>query len=84
MYKPLADSTLMAMTKKEIIEHLRIAEHNHKVCEEQIEQQYKNCMKLLKEERGRVISDYVKILVTEFDFVDTDIQRFIEIGESIK
>lgn len=28
MYKPLADSTLMNMTKKEIIEQLRIAEHN--------------------------------------------------------
>ena len=31
MYKPLADSTLHSMTKKEIIELLRIAEHNAKV-----------------------------------------------------
>lgn len=30
MYKPLADSTLHSMTKKEIIELLRIAEHNAK------------------------------------------------------
>lgn len=34
MYKPLADSTLMGMTKKEIIEQLRIAEHNFKAMEE--------------------------------------------------
>lgn len=34
MYKPLADSTLMNMTKKEIIEHFRIAEHNHKVAKQ--------------------------------------------------
>lgn len=30
MYKPLADSTLMSMTKKEIIELLRMAERNTK------------------------------------------------------
>lgn len=59
MYKPLSDSTLMNMTKKEIIEHLRIAEHNHRVCEETIDQQYKNCMKLLKEERINAIEELV-------------------------
>lgn len=37
-----------------------------------------------KQIRANAIDDYVKILVTEFNFVDTDIQRFIEIGESIK
>lgn len=37
MYKPLADSTLHSMTKKEIIELLRIAEHNAKVSQEQVE-----------------------------------------------
>lgn len=31
MYKPLADSTLHSMTKKEIIELLRMAERNAKV-----------------------------------------------------
>lgn len=45
MYKPLADSTLMNMTKKEIIEHLRIAEHNHRVAEETINQQAQNMAK---------------------------------------
>lgn len=67
MYKPLADSTLMNMTKKEIIEHLRCAEHNHRVCEEQIEQQYKNCMKLLKEERTRILEDVKKELLKLYD-----------------
>lgn len=42
MYKPLADSTLHSMTKKEIIELLRIAEHNAKVSHEQVEQQAEN------------------------------------------
>lgn len=42
MYKPLADSTLHSMTKKEIIELLRIAEHNAKVSQEQVEQQAEN------------------------------------------
>lgn len=34
MYKPLADSTLLRMPKKEIIELLRVAEHNAKVSQE--------------------------------------------------
>lgn len=51
MYKPLADSTLMGMTKKEIIEQLRIAEHNFKAMEETVNQQAENFIKLLAEER---------------------------------
>lgn len=51
MYKPLADSTLMSMTKKEIIEQLRIAEHNHRAMEETVNQQAENFIKLLAEER---------------------------------
>lgn len=50
MYKPLADSTLMRMTKKEIIEQLRIAEHNFKAMEETVNQQAENYIKLLAEE----------------------------------
>ena len=42
MYKPLADSTLMGMTKKDIIELLRCAEHNAKVSQEWVEQQAEN------------------------------------------
>lgn len=51
MYKPLADSTLMGMTKKEIIEQLRIAEHNFRAMEETVNQQAENFIKLLAEER---------------------------------
>lgn len=51
MYKPLADSTLMGMTKKEIIEQLRIAEHNFKAMEETVNQQAENFKKLFAEER---------------------------------
>ena len=53
MYKPLADSTLMGMTKKEIIEQLRIAEHNHRAMQETVNQQAENFIKLLEEERKR-------------------------------
>ena len=42
MYKPLADSTLHNMTKKEIIELLRTAEHNAKVSQEWVAQQAEN------------------------------------------
>lgn len=64
MYKPLADSTLMGMTKKEIIEQLRIAEHNFKAMEETVNQQAENFIKLLAEERkhghwiGKPIAGY--------------------------
>lgn len=51
MYKPLADSTLMGMTKKDIIEQLRIAEHNYQAVKETVNQQAENCKKLLAEER---------------------------------
>lgn len=51
MYKPLADSTLMGMTKKEIIEQLRIAEHNFRAMKETVNQQAENFIKLLAEER---------------------------------
>ena len=57
MYKPLSDSTLMSMSKKEIIEQLRIAEHNHEVCEETINQQYENFQKLLADERVEAIDE---------------------------
>ena len=42
MYKPLADSTLLRMPKKEIIELLRTAEHNAKVSQEFVDQQAEN------------------------------------------
>ncbi len=42
MYKPLADSSLLRMPKKEIIELLRTAEHNAKVSQEWVDQQAEN------------------------------------------
>lgn len=40
--KTLSDATLKSMTKSELIEHLRCAEHNYAVAKETIEQQAKN------------------------------------------
>lgn len=42
MYKPLSDSTLMGMTKKQIIEQLRVAEHNFFVMQDTVAQQAEN------------------------------------------
>lgn len=41
-YKVLSDATLMRMTKKDIIQHLRTAEHNRDVANEFCEQQFQN------------------------------------------
>lgn len=54
MYRALTDSTLMQMSKKEIIERLRVAEHNFSVCEETIDQQYKNYKILLEKEKKSI------------------------------
>lgn len=40
--KKYSDSTLMRMTKAELIEQLRCAEHNQEVAEEQLAQQAEN------------------------------------------
>lgn len=42
MYKPLAASTLHSVTKKEIVELLRIAEHNAEASQEWVAQQAEN------------------------------------------
>lgn len=56
MYKPLADSTLHSMTKKEIIELLRTAEHNAKVSQEWVSQQTENLKDWKPVAYGRWIS----------------------------
>ena len=67
MYKPLADSTLMSMTKKEIIEQLRIAEHNFKAMEETVNQQAENFIKLLAEERKH--GHWIKLLDPNYGII---------------
>lgn len=42
MYKPYSDSTLLKMNKKELIEQLRVAEHNYFAAEESLNQQAEN------------------------------------------
>lgn len=67
MYKPLADSTLMNMSKKQIIEQLRIAEHNHRVCEESNKIQAENCKRLLTEERNKAIDDFYNKIIEAYE-----------------
>ena len=57
MYKPLADSTLLRMPKKEIIELLRTAEHNAKVSQEWVAQQAENLKDWKPVVHGRWIHD---------------------------
>lgn len=42
MYHVLSDGTLMGLTKRQLIEQVRIAEHNWFSCEETLNQQYEN------------------------------------------
>lgn len=70
MYKPLADSTLHSMTKKEIIELLRIAEHNAKVSQEQVEQQAENIKDWVPVVHGRWIQvDSTKCRCSHCDII---------------
>lgn len=41
-YKKYSDSTLLSLPKKELLEHLRCAEHNRDVAEQALEQQAEN------------------------------------------
>ena len=50
-----SDSYLMLMTKKQLIEHIRILEHNIDVANEQSENQYRILSKVSDDEIKRVI-----------------------------
>lgn len=63
MYKPLADSTLLRMPKKEIIELLRTAEHNAKVSQEWVNQQAENLKDWEPVVHGRWIPFHSEIAV---------------------
>ena len=65
MYKPLADSTLHRMTKKEIIELLRTAEHNAKVSQEWVAQQAENLKDWKPVVHGRWIEDGSGVIVCQ-------------------
>lgn len=62
--KPLADSTLMRMTKSELIEYVRLCEKNVENAMWRVDQQAKNVEKLLKEseqKKGHWIQSYPDI-----------------------
>ena len=52
-----SDSYLMSMTKKQLIEHIRILEHNIDVTNEQCENQYRLLSKVNDDEIKRVIKE---------------------------
>lgn len=57
-YQPsYSDSYLMSMTKKQLIEHIRILEHNIDVANEQSENQYRLLSKVSDDEIKRVIKE---------------------------
>ena len=52
-----SDSYLMSMTKKQLIEHIRILEYNIDVANEQCENQYRLLSKVSDDEIKRVIKE---------------------------
>lgn len=57
-YQPsYSDSYLMSMTKKQLIEHIRILEYNIDVANEQSENQYRLLSKVSDDEIKRVIKE---------------------------
>ena len=57
-YQPsYSDSYLMSMTKKQLIEHIRILEHNINVANEQIENQYRLLSRVSDDKIKRVIRE---------------------------
>ena len=57
-YQPsYSDSYLMSMTKKQLIEQIRILEHNINVINEQSENQYRLLSKVSDDEIKRVIKE---------------------------
>lgn len=57
-YQPTySDSYLMSMTKKQLIEHIRILEHNIDVAQEQSDNQYKLLSRINDNEIKRVIKE---------------------------
>ena len=52
-----SDSYLMSMTKKQLIEHIRILEHNIDVANEQSENQYRLLSRVSDDEIKRVIKE---------------------------
>ena len=57
-YQPsYSDSYLMSMTKKQLIEHIRILEHNIDVANKQSENQYRLLSKVSDDEIKRVIKE---------------------------
>lgn len=52
-----SDSYLMSMTKKQLIEHIRILEHNIDVVQEQSENQYRLLSRVSDDEINRIIKE---------------------------
>lgn len=49
MMKLHKKSTLMNWTRRELVDHIMMLEHNNQVMEETFEQQYKNCMQIIRD-----------------------------------
>lgn len=82
MYKPLADSTLMSMTKRELIDRLRIAEHNQKVADETLGQQAKNVAELFVY-KPQLVNQIGELEVYE-DFVEPSEIKFVKVDDVLR
>lgn len=69
-----ANSTLLSMTKSELLGYIRTIEHNWRSAEQTIEIQAENCKRLLAEESNKAIDDFVEQanveIYKDFNFAD--------------
>lgn len=73
--KTYSDSTLKSLTKDELINIIRCLESNLRNAHETNDIQYKNCKKLLSEERNRTLNDVLKECDIECGLYSGDVKN---------
>lgn len=72
--KTYSDSTLKSMTKDELIDIIRCLESNLRNSHEINDIQYKNCKRLLSEERNKTLDEVLKDCDIECGFYSGDVK----------
>lgn len=70
--KVYSDTTLKSWKKEDLIEHIRILEHNWASAEECLNNQAKNCEMLLKQIRKETAREILKLLVPDCKYCAED------------
>ena len=70
-----SDSTLMSMTKDELIRIIRCLESNLRNAYETNDIQYENCKRLLSEERNKTLDEVLKACDIECGFYNGEVKN---------